>query len=198
MVDQSEAAITRLVATIKQQEQQAGEVLHRLNEFVLLFYSEIERAVYALMEKGVGIARNVKIQEQTKGTKSLSFEWDNTKIILSPTPRAAFPSSTFRVPLPKELAGRVVVFYQPMGRPDNADPIGELYVFPNGSWCAYGIFGLHKDDSFDQTKLGSLAFELLKSLSAITSEHRTLKESKFDPTTQSQINPIGFALSDKH
>jgi hypothetical protein len=193
-----EERITKLVDFVREQEQKAEETLDCLREFTTLLYTELEKVILAAVEKGIGHSGNINRRDLPDGLKSFSFEWNGARIIISPVTIAAFPEPDLKtggVKLAEELAGRIVIFHQPINDRAVGSPIGELYVLPNSEWRAFGVLGPVLGDSFDEHELGNFSLSLLENLiHNFKLYHRTRQDTKFDPNSQGVKDPLGFPI----
>lgn len=186
-----EKRITDLANYIREYNQQSEEVLKQLREFTKLLYQGCEQAITALSEKNAEIICKVERRKLAGDWETLNFKWRTYDISFIPVTSAAFPnpeSKVVSVPLSDELTGKLVLFV-------DSNPVGEIYVFSNGSWCGLGICGALVEDSFAALEYFPL-FLLERLTHNIKAHHHKLANSDLAILSQGLKNPIGFTIKD--
>ena len=189
----AEDRIDGIVAHLQQHEQQAQAVLDKLREFTALLYHSFEQALDAIRQKGISQSGSVRQSYLGNGFKSVSFDWRDFRVVIYPYLVAALPNKDVSLPMPEELAGRIVYFYQPKSDNTIGSPLGEIYVYPNGRWYGFGVVGRVLENEVSEEKLTQFAITLLGNITYnFTSNHRSLEDTPFDTTPQGANSLIGF------
>ena len=190
----SEDRINAIVARLKERDQQAQEVLDKLRGFTDLLYSSLEKALNAIAQGGISQSANVKKNDLGNGFKSFTFDWDTFRVAIIPYLFAAYPAQKTELRIQQQPVGRITYFFQRKSDPSSGQPMGELYVYPNGQWYAFGAVGPLSERGVSEEKLFNFALSLLETFTHnFTSHHYILEDTQYDPTPQGVSSPIGFA-----
>ncbi len=142
------------------------------------------------------------------GLHPFHLQWGRNRLIVVPItiPALAHPdfliAGTFALPehFSTMLVGRLVLFYQPIDNGTEAMPIGEVYVYSNGTWCTSGNIPSVRQDTCDKKLIEEFSFILLEGLtySILSCHHQSLQQTIFDSESQNISHPIDIGTLIKY
>jgi hypothetical protein len=191
-----EERIDKIGAFIQERDQQTKTLLDALRAFADLLYGSIDKVLKTANDKGVSHGTTAKKNDLGNGFKSLSFDWDGSRLTFFPYQVAAYPSDEALSKIPKQQAGRLAYFYH--GNPNDTSvasiPIGEFYVYPDGQWYVLGFGGFRMGRIGNgEEQLANLVMSLLETITYnMTRRHYSIEKTSHEYTRANSATPIGF------
>lgn len=186
--------IQGLAEELLRRRDERTRVLDALRQFTVWLKAGLSEALAAVEEYSRSCSKGVDAALLDERLERLSFEWGGQGVIVAPVPFVAspYPGSPALPLLQDQPAGRAVIFLQPDVRYASAWPISEVYVFPQGEWCAGGI-GVMIDGRLEENEVCTFAVTLLDQLTRnLPREHRPIADTAFDFAAGAIRQPIGF------
>jgi len=156
----------------------------------------LREALAVVAPRAPGLVSEVAAAPLSQELRRLTFQWEDNRVIMAPVPLIAPPDPESPA-LPsqdiKNVAGRVVIFLQPLDVRDFAAPVAEIYVFGQGRWGSAGLGPSIGVQALEEPFVSAFALTFLEQLTHyLTRQHRPLGDMAFDFAAQVVSEPIGF------
>jgi len=187
--------VSKLVATLRERAEAKARCLASLRPFSGALFRELTRLLDTLRAQGINEGGEPTTTPLSDGLATLTFEWEGSRVIVSPVPLALAPppESSAANALGGGPCGRIVVFLQPRAVRDEASPIHEIFVSPHGRFVTHGL-GYPGIGDLSDAEIAGLAAGLLHRLTfEVKRWHRPLDGTTFDFVSKGVKEPIGFA-----
>ena len=151
-------AISQTLITRKKSRQQ---VLDRLQEFLAVFYEQIEQLLEQMTQQAFGRPSNVRRDKAGVSLSPFVFELDERWFAFVSTDLAALPSGKVRLSPIGEPVARTILFALDDQTPIIGLPLSEIVVSADGSWYISGLGGVKQYSVIDIQEVRECALQLL-------------------------------------